>query len=109
MNNQANKSIFTKIIEREIPSKIYFEDKDVIVIWDIDQSVRGHLLVIWKEPYINLKTMSKQKVATFFAKANEVALNFIKEQNFDDYKLIINNGEKAGQEVMHSHIHILPY
>ncbi|WP_027333988.1 HIT family protein [Mycoplasma elephantis] len=104
-----DKTIFTKIIEKEIPSKIYFEDQEIIVIWDIDQKVEGHLLSIYKEPYPNLKKMPDEKIRNYFSKTNKIALKFIKEHNFTDYKLVINNGEKAGQEVMHSHIHIFPY
>lgn len=104
-----NKTIFEKIIDREIPSKIYAEDEKTITIWDIDQSIQGHLLVIWKEPIVNLISMEDSKVADFFSIANINARKFISKEGYKAYQLHIANGTEAGQEVMHAHIHIKPY
>lgn len=109
MEFQQNKTIFQQIINREIPSNIYYEDDEYIAIYDIDQSIKDHLLVIPKQLFVNLKDMPIDNVGKFFVKATEIALKLIKEKNYEDFKIEINNGTKADQEVMHAHIHIKPF
>ena len=72
------KTIFEKIIDRELPSKIIFEDDRCIVIEDIAPKAPTHLLIIPKKLNIN-----------------------------DAFNIVINNGKDAGQTVFHLHIHLL--
>lgn len=100
-------SIFTKIINREIPSDIVYEDEKVIVIKDINPKAKIHLLIIPKKeiPTINdLQEHDKDLIAHMFFVAKKIA----KDLGIEDwYQLHFNVGPKWGQEVMHIHLHLL--
>ncbi len=100
-------SIFTKIINREIPSDIVYEDEKIIVIKDINPRSKTHLLIIPKKeiPTINdLENEDRELLADMFFVAKSIAKNlWISEW----YKLHFNVWEKGWQEVMHIHLHLL--
>lgn len=100
-------SIFTKIISREIPSTIVYEQDNIIVIKDINPQAKTHLLIIPKKeiPTINdLMNEDRELLAEMFFVAKKVA----KDLKIDEwYKLHFNVWEKWGQEVMHIHLHLL--
>ena len=102
-----NKTIFEKIIDRELPSNIVYEDDKCIAIEDIAPKAPIHILIIPKKP---IPKLSEAK------KADEVLLGHlmmvvkkVAEQLDvqDAFNVVINNGEKAGQTVFHLHIHLL--
>ena len=101
------KTIFQKIIDREVPSKILFEDDKCIVIEDIAPKAPTHLLVIPKKPIKKLsevKPDDKKLLGHLMIVISEIT----KQLNIEDaFNIIINNGEEAGQTVFHLHIHIL--
>ena len=99
-------TIFTKIINREIPAKIIFEDELCIIIEDISPQAPLHYLAIPKKEIIGVSDLDD--------KDNEIMGHLmltIKKQmqniNVSNYRLVINNGSEAGQTVFHLHIHIL--
>ena len=99
-------TIFTKIINREIPAKIIFEDELSIIIEDISPQAPLHYLAIPKKEIIGISDLDN--------KDNEIIGHLmltIKKQmqniNVSNYRLVINNGSEAGQTVFHLHIHIL--
>ena len=101
------KTIFEKIIDREVPSKVIYEDDKCIAIEDIAPKAPIHILIIPKKP---IKKLSEAK------KDDEVLLGHlmmtvkkVAEQLDvqDAFNVVINNGEKAGQTVFHLHIHLL--
>ncbi len=100
-------SIFTKIINREIPSDIVYEDKKIIVIKDINPKAKTHLLIIPKKeiPTINdLELEDRELLADMFF----VAKSLVKDLWLSDwYQLHFNVWEKGWQEVMHLHLHLL--
>lgn len=100
-------TIFTKIIQKEIPSDIVFEDEKLIIIKDINPKAKTHLLIIPKKeiPTINdLQIEDRELLADMFFAAKKIA----KELKIDSwYKLNFNVWEKWGQEVMHIHLHLL--
>lgn len=100
-------SIFTKIINKEIPSTIVFEDDELIVIKDINPQAKTHLLIIPKKeiPSIDhLEEEDRELISHMFFIAQKIARElWINEW----YKLQFNVGEKWGQEVMHLHLHLL--
>lgn len=100
-------TIFTKIINREIPSSIIYEDDMVIVIKDINPRAKTHLLIIPKKeiPTINdLKKEDTELIAHMFFIAQKVSSDLWIS---DGYKLQFNVWEKWWQEVMHIHMHLL--
>lgn len=99
--------IFCKIIAGEIPSTKMYEDNDMIIIKDIDPKAKNHYLCIPKSHFKLLAEMTEaqsemvkrclQKIPTL---SNVLGLE-------GGYRLIINQGDDAGQTVFHLHIHIL--
>tara|TARA_B100001989_G_C24492505_1_gene440372 strand:+ start:402 stop:746 length:345 start_codon:yes stop_codon:yes gene_type:complete len=103
----TNKTLFEKIIDREIPADIIYEDNLCIAINDINPKAPIHVLLIPKKPIPKLSDCNesdKELLSHLFLKVREVAsLCNIPES----FRVNINNGEEAGQEVFHLHIHIM--
>lgn len=100
-------SIFTKIIHREIPADIIFENPRIIVIKDIQPQAKTHLLIIPKKeiPTINdLEAQDAELVSEMFFVAKNIAKDLWISVG---YKLHFNVWEKGWQEVMHIHLHLL--
>jgi histidine triad (HIT) family protein len=110
MNPEKSKTdcIFCKIASGEIPSKILYRDKNVVVFPDIKPIAPVHLLVVPVKHIASLATMADADaplVGKMVAAANKVA----KEQGLakNGYRLTINSGADAGQLVQHLHIHLM--
>ncbi len=100
--------IFCKIIKKEIPSKIVYEDENIIGFEDINPQAPIHILIIPKEhiPMINdLRDNHSKLIGDMIIVAKKLA----KEKGISGtgYRLVFNNGENAGQEVFHIHLHLL--
>lgn len=100
-------SIFTKIINGDIPSDILYQDDDCICIKDIQPQAPVHLLVIPKKPIprlVDATEEDKSLLGHLMLKVGHIAKQCGVEEAF---RVVINNGEEAGQTVFHLHIHIL--
>lgn len=100
-------TIFTKIVNREIPSEIIYEDEKHIAFLDITPFEKGHTLVIPKKPYETILEMPENE----YIELQKVVLKLAK--HFDNVlkcgiNIWQNNKELAGQEVNHVHFHIVP-
>jgi histidine triad (HIT) family protein len=95
-------TIFTRIIRREAPGKVFYETDEVIVIADHHPKAPVHLLIITKEEYPDFQHTPADALQTCFDTAKLLA---DKLGIPDHYQLAINNG--LGQEVRHFHIHFL--
>tara|TARA_B100001121_G_C18377335_1_gene474543 strand:+ start:287 stop:631 length:345 start_codon:yes stop_codon:yes gene_type:complete len=103
----VNKTIFEKIIDRELPSKIIFEDNKCIVIEDISPKAPIHLLIIPKKP-IKMLSEANEEDESLLGHLMLIARKVSEDLNIQDaFNIVINNGEKAGQTVFHLHIHLL--
>ena len=103
----ASKTIFQKIIEKDIPSEFIYEDDLCIVINDINPQAPLHLLIIPKKPLSKLSD-AQEKDLNLLGHLMLVAGNMSRKFNVEDaFNIVINNGEKAGQTVFHLHIHLL--
>lgn len=102
------KSIFTRIIEREIPAHIVYEDEKVIAFLDISQATKGHTLVVPKEAYSNLYEMPEELASDVMKVSIRLAKAIKKAFNPEGLNLLNNNGEIAGQSVFHFHVHLIP-
>jgi len=103
-----NDCIFCKIIEKNIPSKIRYEDDKYLVFDDINPKAPTHLLIIPKEHIKSVDELSENNIYVM-SDITRIAQKIAKEMNISDYKLITNCGEKAGQIVFHLHVHFLGY
>jgi histidine triad (HIT) family protein len=102
------KTIFEKIINREMNATIIYEDKDVIAILDINPKAHGHTLVIPKIKSINMLDIDDCDLTILIVKANSVAKKIIKQIKEPGYQIHINSSKEAGQEIFYTHIHIIP-
>ena len=100
-------TLFTKIINRELPSDIVYEDDYCIAIKDIAPKAPVHLLVIPRKPIprlVDATDEDKALLGHLMIAAGEIARQAGVEEAF---RLIINNGADVGQTVFHLHLHIL--
>lgn len=101
-------TIFTKIINKEIPAQIVYEDEKCLAFRDINPQAPVHVLLIPKReiPTMNdVKSEDTELLGYLFTKAPEIAKKLgIAEKG---YRLVINTNEHAGQTVSHIHIHII--
>ena len=101
-------TIFNKIIKKEIPAKIIYEDDDVLAFLDLSQNTKGHTLVIPKEETKSLLTASPDIVSKVFVVAQKIAKDLVDIFEADGVNLLTNAGEIAGQSVFHFHVHVIP-
>ncbi|MBQ7782041.1 MAG: HIT family protein [Lachnospiraceae bacterium] len=100
--------IFCKIANGEIPSKTLHEDENFRVILDLSPATRGHALILPKEHYDNLYELPEDTAARVMKLAKKMAVVMTEKLQADGFNLVQNNGETAGQTVMHFHMHLIP-
>ena len=101
-------TIFDRIIRREIPARIVFEDDHLIAFHDIAPQAPVHVLFVPKTPIPTLNDLQPEQAEVVGRLAIAAAV-FAKQQGFDDdgYRLVINCNEHAGQTVFQLHLHLL--
>lgn len=103
-------TIFAKIIRREIPANIVFENEDVLAFRDINPQAPTHILVIPKITEITRTTdISSEKHSLLLGKLFEAVNQIAKQEKIDEsgFRVVINCGTNAGQDVYHLHLHLL--
>ena len=105
---EENETIFGKIIRGEIPCDTVYEDDEMLAFRDIHPVAPVHILVIPKRPIVSLLETTPQDaplLGRMMVKAAEIArAQGLEERGF---RLVVNNGARAGQSVFHLHLHIL--
>lgn len=100
-------TIFSKIINREIPADIVFEDERCLAFRDVNPQAPMHILVIPKKP-IDMLAHADDSDESLLGHLMLTARTVAAEQGYADaFRLVINNGEAVGQTVFHMHLHIL--
>ena len=100
-------SIFSRIIDREIPADIVFESDRIIAFRDIAPKAPVHLLVVPKtEQFANVTELAEGDPA-LLAEIVATARDLAAEHADGDFRLVFNSGENAGQTVFHVHAHVL--
>lgn len=100
--------IFCKIIGGEIPSKKVYEDDKYIAFLDIRPFSMGHVLVLPKAHHSNIHEIPDELLSNMMPIVKKIAKKIEKELHPKGIVINQNNGESAGQSVMHFHIHIKP-
>lgn len=100
--------VFCKIIKGEIPSEKVYEDEEVLAFKDIQPAAPIHILVIPKKHIENLLEV-KEEDSYLIAHIYQVINKIAKDMNIEKegFRVIVNCGKDAGQEVMHVHFHLL--
>ncbi len=100
-------TLFEKIIAREIPAKIEYEDAQCIAIHDIDPQAPTHLLVIPKQ-VIPRVAEAQPEDAALIGHLLLTATSVAKSLNLENgFRIVINNGKDGGEAVPHLHVHVL--
>lgn len=101
-------SIFTKIINQEIPASIVYEDSEIIAFNDISPKAPIHILIVPKKPIPTVNEAIEED-AELLGKIILVASKIAKEQGIAErgYRLVINCNEDGGQTVFHLHCHLI--
>ena len=100
--------IFCKIINKEIPGHILFENEYVLAFLDISQTTKGHTLVIPKKHVEDVFSMTEEDMAHVFSVVPKIANALKTTFNADGMNIVNNNKPVAGQTVFHYHVHLIP-
>ncbi len=104
----ADMTIFSKIIAKEIPADILYEDEEVLAFKDINPKAPIHVLIIPKKPLKDIGEATAEDAAVLgrcMLVAGKLAKNLGVAES--GYRLVTNKGEAAGQTVFHLHFHLL--
>jgi histidine triad (HIT) family protein len=102
-----SKTLFEKIISKEIPATLIFEDNQVAAFKDINPGAPVHILVVPKKPIPRIAEAASTDQAVL-GHLLLIAAQIANEQGLGTgYRLVINNGPDAGESVPHLHLHIL--
>jgi len=100
--------IFCKIMDREIPSKIIFENDLTLAFLDTSPISKGHTIIIPKNHYSNLEDIPDSELTELYRVVKNLAIRIHKNLKIDGYNILQNNFIAAGQVIKHFHVHIIP-
>jgi len=98
--------LFCKIVQKEIPSKMVYEDDEVLAFEDVRPQAPVHILVIPKAHFTDLLCLDRtERMSPIFSVVTKLA----KEKGIDKtgFRTVINTGREGGQTVFHLHVHLL--
>ena len=100
--------LFCRIVSREIPAKVIFEDSHVLAFLDVMPRAVGHTLVIPKTHAANILDLPDPDLGLLFDAVKKVDGMLAKSLSPDGMTIGINQGRASGQEVDHLHVHLMP-
>jgi histidine triad (HIT) family protein len=102
-------TVFAKIIRREIPAEIVYEDEETLAFLDIAPTNPGHTLVVPKKPFRNLlDDVDDATLLSLMKTVKKVASAVQKATGATGVNVVVNNEAAAGQIVFHLHFHVIP-
>jgi histidine triad (HIT) family protein len=101
-------SVFSKIIRREIPAEIVYEDENTLAFLDIAPVSPGHTLVVPKKPVQNIFDADDETLAAVMRTVRKIAPAVREAVDADGLNVHSNHGAAAGQIVFHMHFHLIP-
>jgi histidine triad (HIT) family protein len=104
----VNSCAFCKIACKQAPASFVYEDENVLAFLDTRPLNEGHTLVIPKEHYVTIFEAPEELVAHLHRIVKRVALAAKESTKADGISIIQQNGEAAGQEIFHLHVHVIP-
>jgi histidine triad (HIT) family protein len=101
-------TIFEKIIARQIPAEIVYEDEDIIAFHDIDPQAPVHILIVPKSPVPTLNDLTSEN-SSVVEKMIVAAKTIAQKEKIDQsgYRIVFNCNSDGGQSVHHIHCHLL--
>ena len=107
-SRMADDCIFCSIVAGDIPARTVYETDDVLAFLDANPLAEGHTLVIPKGHATHVGDLDEAAAAALFAAVTELTPRVRSTVGADAANVGINDGEAAGQEVPHAHVHIIP-
>jgi histidine triad (HIT) family protein len=108
MSTESANCIFCRIVRKEAPASILYEDDRALVFLDIRPLNEGHTLVIPKEHYETVYDMPEELVSHIYKIVKRSAVAVKAATNADGITIIQQNERAAGQEILHLHVHVVP-
>ena len=99
-------TIFSKIIAREIPADIVYEDDKALAFRDINPVAPLHVLVIPKKEIVNIGSLDEED-AGLIGHLMTVCRQVAEQEGHSEFRVITNSGAGAGQSVFHLHFHVI--
>ena len=100
--------VFCKIIRKEAPASIVYEDEKVVAFLSIRPVNVGHTLVVPKRHYENIYEIPDEEVSYLFKVVKKLAHAVKHSTGAEGIRIVQNNGKAAGQVILHLHVHIIP-
>ncbi len=100
--------IFCKIVCKQAPSSIVYEDDTIMAFLDIRPLNMGHTLVIPKAHYVDIFDIPEKELSQVHKAAKLLAFAIKKATAADGISIIQQNGKAAGQDIFHMHVHVVP-
>ena len=102
-------NIFAKILRKEIPCEVVFENNFILAFKDINPQAKTHILIIPKADYVDIsdftQNASLDEISSFWKSVDELLIKLnLKEKGF---QIKTHKGKDGGQEVFHFHLHLL--
>ncbi len=100
--------IFCKIVRKQAPASVIYEDESEMAFLDIRPLNLGHVLVIPKAHYVDIFDISAKELSNVHKVAKMVSGAIKKATTSDGISIIQQNGKAAGQDIFHLHVHVVP-
>ncbi len=108
METEGQNGVFMKIVRRELPAHIVYEDEKTLAFLSIGPNAPGHTLVIPKEPFRNIFDVDQDTLASVMETVRKISPAIRDAVGAKGVQINSNHEPEAGQEVFHLHIHIIP-
>lgn len=99
---------FCKIVRREAPASVVYEDEKVVAFMSIQPINSGHTLVVPKKHYENIYEIPEEDVAHLYKIVKKVTTAVNRAVDAEGIRILQNNGEAAAQVIFHFHVHVIP-
>lgn len=103
----ADSCVFCKIIAGEAPAKIIYETDTIMAFRDVHPAAPTHILIVPKKHISGLSELEPEDAALIGEIVLAAKLIAEQQETADGYRLVVNNGARAGQSVFHVHFHLL--
>lgn len=100
--------IFCRIVQKQVPASLVYEDEKAMAFLDIRPLNEGHTLIMPKAHYENIFDISRELVEYVHGVTKKIAIAVEKATKADGISIVQQNGEAAGQEIFHLHVHVIP-
>lgn len=98
--------LFCKIVKKEVPAHILYEDEDILVFLDAYPNVEGHTLVIPKKHYEDIYEVTDEVLCKMYKVGKDITKNLMNKLDKNALTFLINYGE--AQAIKHIHLHLMP-